>query len=141
MAFQWLANRCFTAVHRQNLVYNTCWEDPEIDRRALELTSQDSVALITSAGCNALDYALESPREVHAIDVNPLQNALLELKIGAINTLHHDDFFQLFGKGRHEQWQSLYRDAVRDQLSPEAKRVWDLRSNFFDGSHRRRSFY
>ncbi|MBB3210563.1 S-adenosylmethionine-diacylglycerol 3-amino-3-carboxypropyl transferase [Rhodopirellula rubra] len=141
MAFQWLANRCFTAVHRQNLVYNTCWEDPEIDRRALELGPDDSVALITSAGCNALDYALESPREVHAIDVNPLQNALLELKIAAINTLDHDDFFQLFGKGCHSRWESLYRDNVRDQLSPQAKQVWDLRSNFFDGSHRRRSFY
>ncbi|TWU64874.1 DUF3419 family protein [Crateriforma conspicua] len=141
MAFQGIANRCFNVVHKQNLIYNTCWEDPLLDRQALQLGPQDSVALITSAGCNSLDYALEGPAEVHAIDVNPLQNALLELKIAAIRSLEFDDFFQLFGHGRHADWQSIYRDRVRDQLSDVAKRTWDKRINFFDGSHRRRSFY
>ena len=45
-------------VHQHQLVYNTCWEDPRLDRQALELTAEDAVLVITSAGCNALDYAL-----------------------------------------------------------------------------------
>ena len=28
----------FDLVHRNNLVYNTCWEDPRLDRAALDLT-------------------------------------------------------------------------------------------------------
>ncbi len=141
MAFQRIAHHCFSAVHRQNLVYNTCWEDPQIDRQALALTDRDRVALITSAGCNALDYALENPAEVHAIDVNPLQNALLELKIAGIKSLEFEDFFRLFGVGRHQNWPSIYRDVVRRELSDSARQVWDNRINFFDGTHRRRSFY
>ena len=36
--------------------------------------------MLTSAGCNALDYLLDGPAEIHAVDVNFRQNALLELK-------------------------------------------------------------
>ena len=48
----------FRALSSRNLIYNTCWEDPRLDRVALQLGPQDNVLVITSAGCNALDYAL-----------------------------------------------------------------------------------
>ena len=53
-----LNTRIFKAVHRRNLIYNTCWEDPALDREALGLGPADRVMVITSAGCNALDYLL-----------------------------------------------------------------------------------
>ena len=56
----WFNVRMFNMVHGNNLVYNTCWEDPRLDRIALGLGSDDNVMVITSAGCNALDYALEA---------------------------------------------------------------------------------
>ncbi|MCA9161300.1 MAG: DUF3419 family protein, partial [Planctomycetales bacterium] len=71
----WISGRVFKFVHGNNLVYNTCWEDPRLDRQALELTSSDRVLVITSAGCNALDYALTGPAHVYAVDMNPRQNA------------------------------------------------------------------
>ena len=37
--------------------------------------------MITSAGRNALDYALLAPRRIHAVDASPRQTALLELKL------------------------------------------------------------
>ena len=49
----------FKRVHGNNLVYNTCWEDPCCDRQLLELDAKSRVVMITSAGCNALDYALD----------------------------------------------------------------------------------
>ena len=79
-----LNTRIFRAVHRRNLIYNTCWEDPALDRQALELTADDRLMVITSAGCNALDYLLAGCGEVNAVDVNPIQNALLELKTAAL---------------------------------------------------------
>ena len=69
-------------VHRQHLVYNQCWEDPAVDHEALRRRPDDRVLVITSAGCNALDYAL-SGASVLAVDVNSRQNHLLELKRAA----------------------------------------------------------
>ncbi|MCD0461564.1 DUF3419 family protein [Roseiconus lacunae] len=141
MIRNWIGQRCFSAIHGRNLVYNTCWEDPRLDREALQLTREDSVLVITSAGCNALDYALQDPQAVHAVDMNPLQNALLELKKAAIKSLQFDDFFQVFGRGFHTGWATLYRNQVRPHLTADVASIWDKRQNFFDGSGRRRSFY
>ncbi|KAA5545302.1 DUF3419 family protein [Roseiconus nitratireducens] len=141
MVKQWIGQKYFSAVHQRNLVYNTCWEDPRLDRAALNLGPDDTVLVITSAGCNALDYALQGPRAIHAVDVNPLQNSLLELKKAAIQTLDYGDFFQVFGRGQHPRWKSLYADGVRPALAPHVRRVWDDRQGFFDGSSRRKSFY
>ena len=74
-----ISSRLFAAVHDRNLIYNTCWEDPALDRVALDFRPDDRVLVITSAGCNALDYLLAGPAEVNAVDMNPRQNALLEL--------------------------------------------------------------
>jgi S-adenosylmethionine-diacylglycerol 3-amino-3-carboxypropyl transferase len=134
-------HRLFKAVHRHNLVYNTCWEDPALDRVALGLTPDDRVLVITSAGCNALDYLLAGAGAVHAVDVNPIQNALLELKIAAIRALDHDEFFALFGLGRTQDARRLYRDRLRTQLSPFARTYWDGHIGFFLGERWRSSFY
>ena len=96
----WLNVRMFNFVHQNNLVYNTCWEDPRLDRVAMDIGPDDNVMVITSAGCNALDYALTSPNSVHAVDMNPRQNALLDLKKAAIKSLEFEDFFSMFGCGR-----------------------------------------
>ena len=45
----WAGGRIFSLIHGRNLVYNTCWEDPRLDRRALDLGPQDTVLVITSA--------------------------------------------------------------------------------------------
>ena len=74
--FEWVNRRIFTTVHGNNLVYNTCWEDPRLDRQALEFGPDDNVLVITSAGCNALDYALAGPNHVNAVDMNPRQNRI-----------------------------------------------------------------
>ena len=49
----WFSGRVFNLVHGNNLVYNTCWEDPRLDRVALQFNEDDCVVVITSAGCNA----------------------------------------------------------------------------------------
>lgn len=141
MMTQWIGRKCFSVVHQKNLVYNTCWEDPRLDREALELGRDDTVLVITSAGCNALDYALQSPHHVYAVDMNPLQNALLELKLAAIRSLDFSDFFQVFGVGYHSHWREIYQDVIRPELPSCYRFIWDRRIDFFDGSARRKSFY
>lgn len=131
--------RIFGAIYSRSLVYNACWEDPAIDREVLRLGPEDEVLVITSAGCNALDYALDAPRRIHAVDANPRQTALLELKMAAIRALDFDDVFALFGHGFHAQAETLYRQHLREQLSPFAREFWDRHWRWF--ASRRGSFY
>lgn len=135
----WMSSRVFNLVHQHNLVYNTCWEDPRLDREALELGPDDTVLVITSAGCNALDYALVGPKQVYAVDMNPRQNALLELKLAGIRQLDYDTFFELFGRGYSRNARQVYRDCLRADLSPFAQRYWDRRIRFF--TNPRRTFF
>ncbi len=123
--------KIFDAVYSRALVYNTCWEDPAVDRRALALRDDDSIMVITSAGCNVLDYALLGPRRIDAVDANPRQTALLELKLAGIRRLDHGDFFALFGQGRHRHFDALYHDLLRADLSPFAQAFWDARGHWF----------
>lgn len=136
---KWISGRVFRFVHGNNLVYNTCWEDPRLDREAMQLTPTDRVMVITSAGCNALDYVLQSPAQVHAVDMNPRQNALLELKLAGIRRLEFEDFYELFGNGRRRGARQLYATTLREALSPWGQRYWDRRIGFFD--HPRKTFY
>ena len=131
--------RIFNAIWSRSLVYNTCWEDPAVDHQALSLGADDVVLVITSAGCNALDYALRAPKRIHCVDANPRQNALLELKIAAIRTLAFEDFFKIFGEGYHERFECLYLERLRNELSPFAQQWWDRHTHWF--TSRRGSFY
>lgn len=135
----WFSRRVFNFVHGHNLVYNTCWEDPRLDRAALKLRPEDRLLVITSAGCNALDYALAGVAHVYSVDMNPRQNALLELKLAAIRQFEYEQFFAMFGQGRLANASALYRDLLRGSLSPWAQSYWDRNIRFFE--HSRRSFY
>lgn len=134
-----LDHALFNAIYSRNLVYNTCWEDPAIDRQALALGPDDTMLVISSAGCNVLDYALLGPKQIHAVDANPRQIALLELKITAIRALSYDDYFAIFGEGCHKDFKNLYQQKLRAQLSPFAQQWWDKHWNWFAGKHG--SFY
>ncbi len=136
---EWISRRVFKTVHGNNLVYNTCWEDPRLDRVALDLTPDDDVLVITSAGCNALDYTLVGPNHVYAVDMNPRQNALLELKKAAIRELEFDDFFRMFGEGFYPGVRNVYKPKLRPHLSERSRVFWDKRIRWFDNP--KRSFY
>jgi S-adenosylmethionine-diacylglycerol 3-amino-3-carboxypropyl transferase len=134
-----LDQKVFDGLYSRSLVYNTCWEDPAVDRQALQLGPDDSVLVITSAGCNALDYALQGPRRIHAVDANPRQTALLELKLAGIRRLEFDDYFRIFGDGYHARFRELYRHQLREDLSDFARIYWDRYGKWFTSRHG--SFY
>jgi S-adenosylmethionine-diacylglycerol 3-amino-3-carboxypropyl transferase len=136
-----LNQRLFNALYRRSLVYNTCWEDPAVDRQALDIGPEDRMLVITSAGCNVLDYALCAPARIHAVDANPRQTALLELKLAGIRCLAHNDFFDLFGAGFHPKARQLYHDALRANLSPFARHYWDQRVHWFCRGQGGTTFY
>lgn len=129
----------FNAIYSRTLVYNACWEDPAVDRQVLGVTSDDNLLVITSAGCNVLDYALLAPKRIYAVDSNPRQTALLELKLAGIRHLSFDDFFAAFGNGYHPEFRALYTKHLRDDLSEFARGFWDKQCGWF--TSKRGSFY
>jgi S-adenosylmethionine-diacylglycerol 3-amino-3-carboxypropyl transferase len=133
--------RLFAFLADRSLLFNACWEDPAVDREALEIRPDHRILAISSAGCNVLDYALAGPREIHAVDANPRQTALLELKMAGIRRLDQDTFFSVFGEGRLPGFGRIYRDRLRGDLSPFAREFWDRRFRWFEGRRPGDSFY
>ncbi len=107
------------------IVFNMSWEDPEMDRRAFNLSADDVVISITSAGCNPLNFLCQSPARLVSIDGNPAQSALLELKLAAIKTLDHATFFDIFAARRPARVLSVYRTRLRPNISRRSAEFWD----------------
>ncbi|TXB69542.1 DUF3419 family protein [Phaeodactylibacter luteus] len=131
----------FQKVHTNNLVYNTCWEDPRCDRELMDIRPDSEIVMITSAGCNALDYLLDSPKAVHCIDMNPRQNALLELKRAFFRNSGHEALFSTFGEGAWEGFASHYQQVLRPALPGYAADYWDSHLAYFNARGLRKSFY
>ena len=107
------------------IVFNMSWEDPEMDRRAFNLTPDDVVVSISSAGCNPLNFLCQSPRRLISIDGNPAQNAILELKLAALAALDYETFFDIFAARRPAVITALYRTHLRPRLSTRSQGFWD----------------
>ena len=130
----------FKRVHGSQLIYNCAWEDPRLDRQLMKLEADSRVVMITSAGCNALDYLLDGPAAVHAIDMNFRQNAVLELKLALIKKGDHAALFEMFGKGSTSRFREIYA-GVREDISEDARSFWDEKIAVFDPNSFKRSFY
>lgn len=116
-------------------LYAFTWEDPRADRRLLKIGDDDVILALTSAGDNLLEYLVAaSPKRIHAVDLNPNQNHLLELKIAAFQTLTHSELWKMFGEGRYP----AFREALIAKLSPymssQAFQFWLNRTKRFTSS-------
>jgi betaine lipid synthase len=109
---------------KNEYIYAFTWEDSRVDQRLLKLTSDDVVLAITSAGDNILSYALSSPARIHAVDLNPNQNHLLELKVASFTALPYADFWKLFGQGKHPNFRSLLISRLSPHMSSRAFQYW-----------------
>ena len=107
-----------------DILYSNCWEDPQLDREAFNITSDDVVFSITSGGCNVLTFLLDNPREIISLDLNPFQNYLLELKIAAFKRLTYNELLELLGVKKSCNKILLYK-RIRYELTDPAKMYWD----------------
>lgn len=137
-----LNEKVFRPISGNNLVYNACWEDPRCDRELLKMDKNSRVVMLTSAGCNALDYLLDDPAEIHCVDLNPRQNALLHLKTALFKGAGHNELFEFFGNGVSSDAAAIYYDVLRSLL-PEhySANYWENHLHFFSGKGLRKSFY
>lgn len=143
--FIWLFKSIFNFIqvkfYSNEIVFNCAWEDPLVDIEALEINEKDNLMCITSAGCNILTYVLERPNHIYAVDINPCQNALLELKIASIKELDYPTYWQIWGHGKFQGFSQDIYPRLRVHLSQEAKYFWDSHKYYFDPRMFRNSFY
>jgi S-adenosylmethionine-diacylglycerol 3-amino-3-carboxypropyl transferase len=111
--------------------YSQCWEDPELLYQGLQLTPDDDVLSITSGGCNTLALLLRQPKSLTAIDFNPAQSALLELKAIAIQRLDYADFIAFVGvRSTKRRWE--FYQTLRPSLAALARDYWDSQRDIIE---------
>jgi len=116
-------------------IYGFTWEDPIDDMKRMKIAKNDTVLCITSAGDNALHYAIKGqPKRIHCVDMNPCQGHLLELKLAAINALEYKEFWQLFGQGKHPDFETLLDSKLAAHLSAHAYNFWKANSAAFESA-------
>jgi S-adenosylmethionine-diacylglycerol 3-amino-3-carboxypropyl transferase len=105
------------------LLFGMSWEDPESDRRALRIQPGETMVTITSGGCNTLTLLLEDPLHIFAIDINPCQSHLLELKRAAIRHLEYEDLHAFLGLQPSTNRLQMFNSLMSD-LSEPAREYW-----------------
>ncbi|KDE03621.1 hypothetical protein MVLG_05916 [Microbotryum lychnidis-dioicae p1A1 Lamole] len=118
-------------VHKEfrTWIFGFTWEDPAVDMKYLKPTKDDSTLCITSAGDNALHC-----KRIHAVDMNPCQGHLLELKLASICALDYDDHWKLFGEGTHPQFRELLDTKLSPFLTSHAYQFWRKNDRAFASS-------
>ena len=99
--------------------YAQLWEDSVILNRALDVKESDRVLSISSAGCNVLSLLLRRPESIVAVDLNPVQNGILALKLAAFQELSHQELVELIGLVPSNR-----RLALLDRLQDERWRAF-----------------
>jgi len=79
------------------LSYSFGNEDWKTEAQALKIQPQDTVLCVTASGDRPLHLLLSECRRLISVDANPLQNALLELKKAALDSLSFEDYLAFLG--------------------------------------------
>lgn len=98
------------------------WEDTDVDLSALAPVPGEHLICVTSGGCTALAL-LAKGATVSAIDSNPAQNALLELKLGAARALDYNAWKCFLGVDACGNRLHAY-GRVRAYLAEQAQAFW-----------------
>ncbi len=103
--------------------YSMVWEGADTLVKGLEPVEGDHLLVITSGGCNVLNMLLEDNASVTAVDLNPLQNSLLLLKIHIIHHHPYSVYSALLGFEGPEEVESACA-AVIETLPEDQKKFW-----------------
>jgi len=127
-------------VNQNGLLYAADSEDPRLDSAILNITPDDSICMLASAGDNALDFLLQRPKQIVAVDQSLGQTALLDLKIAMIRTASPDVLMGVFGENQTGLPPAVFEKASH-LMKEESVRWWKegSRLDTFKDWHRRGS--
>ncbi len=102
-------------------------EDPLVELSLMASDRPRSVVTIASGGCTALSLLTDEVERVVAVDLNPFQTALVELRRAALGALDRDAYLRFVGEQHCERRLATYR-ALAAELSAPARALWDART-------------
>ncbi len=117
--------------------YSQCWEDADVLVEGLQVQKNDVVVSIASGGENTLALLTKDPARVIALDVNPTQLYLFELKLAAFKRLDNSQYLELAGSRPSSRRMELYK-MCKPELSDDARSFWNkkpgiIQSGFING--------
>src|ERR1700722_7031854 len=107
------------------LSYSFGNEDWNTEHKALQIQPGDSVLCVTASGDRPLNLLTKELKKIVAVDANPLQNALFDLKRTALSKLSYQDYMAFIGACPSENRLYTYSQLVKD-LDPMAHALWEL---------------
>ncbi len=108
--------------------YAQCWEDSDIVIEAMKIRPGDTCVSIASAGDNSLALLIRNPHKVIALDLNPAQLALLELKAMAFKHLSYEEMLVVLGYKPGKNRLELFT-TLSAFLSASALQYWNQHSD------------
>ncbi|HVW24106.1 MAG TPA: DUF3419 family protein [Polyangiaceae bacterium] len=113
------------AWNKESILFSACQEDTRSELAALGPLEGKRVFAVTAGGGRVLNLLVQKPSAITAVDLNPAQNALLELKIAALRSLSHDEYLRFLGVRGGDDRLQIYEQKLRAQLSFGAGRFFD----------------
>ena len=117
----WARGRLGKAGKAPRVLFGQVREDAAVELQiARGLPLGESFFCIASGGCTAFSLLAASPASLHAVDINPAQIFLVQLKRAAFLELSRDDLLScLLGDARP------FYPRLRPEISAEAQAFWD----------------
>lgn len=106
-----------------DLLFGMSWEDPASDRQALAIRPGETLLTVTSGACNTLTLLLDDPGKVYAVDINPSQSYLLELKCAAVRSFDYDELRGFLGLAPSDKRMQMF-ERISGRLSEGASDYW-----------------
>lgn len=116
------------SICNRTYIYNICWEDPAVDLEILNITPDDVIFRICSAGDIVLDYAIEGPSKIVVCDMNQHQLWLFELKIRMLRDpkLTYEEWWGIWGSSDVSIALKVWK-RMRHTMSACGRKWWDGR--------------
>jgi S-adenosylmethionine-diacylglycerol 3-amino-3-carboxypropyl transferase len=108
------------------LSYSFGNEDWETEHKALKVQPRDRVLCVTASGDRPLNLLTREIGSLIAIDANPLQNALFDLKRVALSSLPYEDYISFMGVRPSKNRLQTYASTLEKRLDPMSSALWEL---------------
>lgn len=109
------------------LSYSIGNEDWKTEQAALQIKPSDRIICVTASGDRPLNLLTSECNEIVAIDANPIQNHLLELKMEALKVFNFQEYLQFLGIESHHNRIDLF-NKVAQNLSAQCRQFWLMRN-------------
>lgn len=104
-------------------LYPVTQEDSRIERELLDQKGKTLVTICAS-GDRVLESMVQAPKKIVAVDLNPAQLALLDLKLAAIKILDYEDVVAIFHGMNVEVLKRHLPKLLNEMRSRESMQFW-----------------